>query len=262
MNKKGKNIGFCCFCGGSHPRHNNDHVPPKTLFLQKHRPKGLEFASCRACNAGSSASDVAISFISRLIGSATNSQIRVENDPQFSNVRASFMANYPDIARDMAESLVDEPFLHKEIWRNGLAAEIPPGVHPLVRHYFAKQSVALYFEHTGNIAPLGATITVSWFSNSPVEGQDAILNMTSRFAEGHDLCQGKWQVKHQFSYRYYLDDAANAGFAITLHESMVGVCTLLSVGEENRRSENVYRVTSIGIMPTSFPMVEMSAGLR
>lgn len=54
----------CCFCGGNAPSENVDHYPPKILFDNKDRPKGFEFASCKACNDSSRNTDLVLSLFS------------------------------------------------------------------------------------------------------------------------------------------------------------------------------------------------------
>jgi hypothetical protein len=44
----------CIYCGGEVPAVSIDHVPPRAMFRGRRRPKGLEFASCKGCNEGTS----------------------------------------------------------------------------------------------------------------------------------------------------------------------------------------------------------------
>ncbi|MFN8757801.1 MAG: hypothetical protein ACK5XA_03245, partial [Tagaea sp.] len=57
---------WCVYCGGTVPAEDVDHVPSKMMFRNKHRPKGLEVPSCRACNAGSSRFEVVANAFGRI----------------------------------------------------------------------------------------------------------------------------------------------------------------------------------------------------
>jgi hypothetical protein len=55
---------LCIYCGGN--ADTVEHVPLVMMFIQKQRPKGLQFPSCRECNNGTSKSDLAASLVGRL----------------------------------------------------------------------------------------------------------------------------------------------------------------------------------------------------
>ena len=43
-----------------------EHMPPRMMFRGKQRPSGMEFASCEACNPGTSNADLTASLFARL----------------------------------------------------------------------------------------------------------------------------------------------------------------------------------------------------
>ena len=44
------NNPWCCFCGGDTEAATMDHIPPRSFFLNRKHPKGLEFPACKHCN--------------------------------------------------------------------------------------------------------------------------------------------------------------------------------------------------------------------
>jgi hypothetical protein len=55
----------CCFCGGLRGAATREHMPPKSLFDNSHRPDKLVMPACDECNRGTSTADLAVAMISR-----------------------------------------------------------------------------------------------------------------------------------------------------------------------------------------------------
>ncbi len=55
----------CYFCGGRRPSTTREHMPPKALFDNAHRPDKLIMPACTVCNRETSTADLAASIISR-----------------------------------------------------------------------------------------------------------------------------------------------------------------------------------------------------
>src|SRR5437763_1066447 len=43
-----------------------EHMPPITMFRERSRPNGMEFAACDDCNRGTSGADIVAAFYARL----------------------------------------------------------------------------------------------------------------------------------------------------------------------------------------------------
>jgi hypothetical protein len=56
---------FCCFCGGVRPSMTREHMPPKSLFDNSHRPDKLVMPACDECNGGTSTADLTAALVSR-----------------------------------------------------------------------------------------------------------------------------------------------------------------------------------------------------
>src|ERR1700733_10107082 len=56
---------ICAFCGGSKATTTREHMPPKALFDNSHRPDRLVMPACSECNRGTATSDLIAAMISR-----------------------------------------------------------------------------------------------------------------------------------------------------------------------------------------------------
>src|ERR1700689_97416 len=55
----------CIYCAGTAVATTIEHMPPISMFEGKHRPKGLEFPACKACNNGTGHSDLVAAMLAR-----------------------------------------------------------------------------------------------------------------------------------------------------------------------------------------------------
>src|SRR5712671_1836587 len=55
----------CFFCGGRRPSATREHMPPKSLFDNSHRPNKLVMPACSKCNRETSTADLTAAMISR-----------------------------------------------------------------------------------------------------------------------------------------------------------------------------------------------------
>ena len=55
----------CCFCGGKRAATTREHMPPKSLFDNSHRPDRLVMPACAGCNSSTSTADLTAAIISR-----------------------------------------------------------------------------------------------------------------------------------------------------------------------------------------------------
>src|SRR5437763_7043656 len=55
----------CCFCGGNRLAATREHMPPKSLFDNSHRPDKLVMPACHECNRGTSTADLTVALVSR-----------------------------------------------------------------------------------------------------------------------------------------------------------------------------------------------------
>jgi len=56
----------CCFCGGVRPAVEEDHIPSRTLFTNRHWPEGYVFPACERCNRATSREELLVAFVARM----------------------------------------------------------------------------------------------------------------------------------------------------------------------------------------------------
>jgi hypothetical protein len=57
----------CCFCGGLRPATTREHMPPKSLFDDSHRPDKLVMPASKECNGGTSTAGLTATVVSRWV---------------------------------------------------------------------------------------------------------------------------------------------------------------------------------------------------
>ena len=205
---KGKSVlegeARCIYC--DQPPTTVEHMPPRTMFRDKSRPDGMVFASCAACNNGTSTADLVSGFICRIRmeGTVTDWQL-VESYNQLTGIGKKA----PDFIREFFH-----PAKNRHAWRRSASGLMRPTVEiradgPVTKAYLStfasKFGMALFREHTGSPLPMYGKVFTQWFSNAGLSQQtaDAILRI---LPEQATLVQGKWQVGEQFTYRYNTDE--------------------------------------------------------
>jgi hypothetical protein len=199
---------LCCFCGGHTVATTVDHVPPKILFQNKHRPKGLEFPDCETCNKSSSQDDSVLALVVRVAASATGMEF-AKPDQSFHDIISTVCQAHPGL---IARSL------HRPKWRsvNGLRRnvaalnlEAPEYTDSLCRTA-AKMALATYYSEVGRPAPVGSLVGTLWLhgqhsSNEQFGAITALLQLLPKLPQEASLIQGEWSTAGQFFARHLLD---------------------------------------------------------
>jgi hypothetical protein len=95
---------YCCFCGGTEPSVEIDHVPPKACFHRDFFPEGFEFPACSACNRGSKKDDQICGFYTQLLD--FNQSNRTARDTErLLELRDAIARNYPDALPDLSTAV-------------------------------------------------------------------------------------------------------------------------------------------------------------
>jgi hypothetical protein len=202
------NFPLCSLCGGDRPTASREHMPPRSLFDNKHRPDKLVMPACNECNSATSTSDLTVSLLSRW-GMDISPQAQVDH----TKLSAQMKLQAPELVREWLS--VDTPSqqirARAHLARNGVNA--PAGakfttIGPLTirqLNIFAhKATLALYFEHfkqplknTGRVQAIWKTKEDFYERGIPPE----LLSLMERYGT---LTQGKWDASETFEYRYDL----------------------------------------------------------
>jgi len=195
----------CYFCGGQRRSTTREHMPPKSLFDNAHRPDKLVMPACDICNRATSTADLTAAIVSRW-NYNTYPQSQVDHRKLVGQVR--FQA--PDLLeewRSIDKFGAEKARRHLIEHGSQVPADAGLGViGPLTirqLNLFAHKAVlALYFEHFRiPLSPQGG-VCAFWRSKEDfaLEGIPApILEIMPHYGT---LVQGKWDTHETFEYRY------------------------------------------------------------
>lgn len=214
-----KSESRCIYC--SNPATTLEHMPPRSMFKDRDRLSGMEFASCQSCNIGTRAADEIAVLMAHILPFSTNENWQMATMTRMIRTIDQHVPGFH------AEFL--RPENTKDKWIRG-----PNGIHrkvkvisadgPILKRHLrvfsAKIGMALYREHIGVALPHDGAVYSTHFLNAGLsqESAEAMLNMMPLPGE---LRMGKRSSKSQFAYRYNTDEksivAALVGFHGNLH---------------------------------------------
>lgn len=191
----------CIFCGGANPTTSVEHMPSRTLFDNKLRPKGLEFPSCQECQNSTRREELLISMLSRMYPDAATAEARAETR----SIIAAALHNFPGLG---SETLPDQlPILE----RLGIKANhLPtwnfldlggPTCTEAIEKFAIKLAKALHFELTGEIVPSGAAIFYHRYSNLDAMTGGMPDDLMEALGDEKMLAMGKLNSLGTFSYQ-------------------------------------------------------------
>lgn len=181
-----------------------EHMPPTSMFRNKIRLSGLEFACCETCNHSTSASDAAASFFARL--SPTHQTDQNELDEAY-----ALVGTLAQRAPGAILEIFDEQKSTK-IWAKGRSSIYGqmhsikldgPVTHSLMTAFTAKFGMAMFREHVGRAMNKGGVYTQFYFNAGLTrEVAKATVSILPLFGQ---LTMGKQRSGRQFNYRYNCD---------------------------------------------------------
>lgn len=195
----------CCFCAGKRPSVEREHMPPKSLFDNSHRPDKLVMPSCKECNSGSSTSDLVAAILSRW---GENSLL---NDHARLSSRAWKQA--PEVMREWTENIDRIQVRGKRHLRKSgvmvpLGASVVSIGEKTIRElnlFSHKVTLALYFEHFKKPLPLGGTFCAFWRTKEDYLANGLPSMLLSMLPIYGTLIQGRWNESKTFEYRHDLN---------------------------------------------------------
>jgi hypothetical protein len=215
---------FCCLCGGKVPSETADHIPARIIFPNRHRPKGLEFATCDRCNGQARQAEALLAFASRTAGSARPNAIR--DDGRLRDVMSTIEAAYPGLLQQMNRG----PALIRHNWiiqpAGVLNFNLPP-VNEAFCMLAAKFGLAMYYHMNKRHAPERSTINTTWghsFDKDALTVVDQILRL---FPQSVKLIQGSWDTDSTFFARHGVHDG-NFFVSCIFHESIFLAAEILA----------------------------------
>jgi len=195
----------CAICGGTKSASTREHMPPKALFDNSHRPDKLVCPACHDCNKGTSTSDLIASMVSRW-GVNESDQSYADH----SKLSTQIKRQAPEVVQEWLS--MDDPsqqiLARRHLERHGVpvpAEATMTTIGPLTirqLNIFAhKTTVALHFEHFRKPLPVEGRVHAIWRSK-----EDFALGVPQELIEllpGYaTMTQGKWNLAEIFEYKF------------------------------------------------------------
>jgi hypothetical protein len=219
------NANGCIYCAGANAATTVEHMPPRSIFEGKQRPKGLEFPACAECNNGTSHSDLIAAMLARLWPNADTAT----GTRDIAKILRAVANNVPAILPEMHVGRAGEKFARKR-------HSIPDDAHPLradgplltkhIQTFGAKLGFALHYEVTGSWVPASGGVQVMWFSNVQALNGQIPDSLFAMLPKPLTLQQGAKSVEDQFQYSYAPAEQGHLLYFASFSQSfaVAGIC--------------------------------------
>lgn len=208
----------CIYCDA--PPQQLEHMPPRAMFQNKNRPSGMEFATCAACNNGTSSADLVASFFARLGPDSSPVDWRMQDIERWKD---TMELKAPGVVKELLR-----PDKNRHIYSPSPYGILMPFVEvkadgPLLHGYLtifcAKMGMALYRAHVGAPIPLHGAVFIRWFLGGALPQQEAD-KILKKLPISKTLRQGKVDVGEQFMYRFNSDEKSVVAALIQFHSGL------------------------------------------
>jgi hypothetical protein len=195
---------ICCFCGGGTNAATREHMPPKALFDDSHRPDKLVMPACDSCNRGTSTADLVASILARWQLVLTEQEKK-----DHARLAAGVRSSNPELIAEWT-TLDEATRLKAKLEHNAPADSGVVAIGPLtirqLNLFSHKVVLGLYFDHFREALPDAGRICAYWRSKEDIRkgGLPPILfEMMNRYGT---LEQGKWNTHEIFEYRFEVNE--------------------------------------------------------
>jgi hypothetical protein len=202
---------FCIYCGGNRRATTIDHFPPKIIFDNKHRPKGLEYASCYKCNNAGKDREQITALLARSLDDLRGPFF--EKDVR--DLVRAIHNNYPHLIDELLPKkgkniiLVDNP----RYITGYHALNIGPMMRSILYCFGAKLGFSLHYQLTKKIMPNEGLVAVRVITNHELFEGEIPYDLIGQLHIPRTLQQGQFNVDGQFNY----SSGSNVTGSITVH---------------------------------------------
>lgn len=218
---------FCCFCGGSTPAAEIDHIPARHLFRGRQWPEGYEFPACSDCNRASSLDELALGALVRIQVTPTDPPDEKEMQQAFDKLnkrRPEWLQAIRTFTRNEVRRTLKESGLSPKAFPGGevYMVQMPEELIESAHRYGKKLGRALYYKATGRALPLTGDVDVTTLTNTQWTSKDFPLESFHVLNTAPALSRSGLDLSDQFAYRYATTaDTPAAAFLVQFRESLV-----------------------------------------
>jgi hypothetical protein len=200
----------CCFCGEKRAATTCEHMPPKSLFDNSHRPDKLVMPACAECNSSTSTADLTAAIVSRW-NYDSGEQERLDHRRLVARMRKQV----PALSNEWGTHAGEEE-ARQHLRKYGVPVPHDAGIATIgpetIRHLnlFAHKAVlALYFEHFRKPLPLSGGLLAFWKTEEDFARHGIPPYLFEIMPDYGTLIQGQWNERETFEYRHALNASGN-----------------------------------------------------
>jgi hypothetical protein len=195
----------CCFCGGIRAAVTREHMPPKSLFDNSHRPDKLVMPACDECNRGTSTADLVASIVSRW-----NYNTLDQSNTDHAKLAARIRNKHPELLEEWNKLTPKDrigALLH--LREHGIQVPEDAGlvsIGPLtirqLNLFSHKAALALYFEQFRTHLTDEGRVCAFWRTKEDFAKEGIPPDLLEMMRQYGTLEQGKWNASETFEYRF------------------------------------------------------------
>jgi hypothetical protein len=200
---------YCCFCGGRERAVEEDHVPARAIFENRHWPEGYNFPACKSCNAITRQDENVVAYLSRL-GPTEDDHYTPNQKAEIVRCMAAMIRAYPEAMQstDMSANEVRRVLRAHGIPRppGTFLKDIPllkidrPEFRDPIRNFGIKLFCALHYKHVGSIVTPTSEIGIRFMTNMQI---NAIPDEMYNVFRGRPIVErSKNELNDQFHYMF------------------------------------------------------------
>lgn len=249
----------CIFCGGTSPATTQDHVPARSLFIDRKWPEGYVFPACLSCNNSTSDAECLASLLIAIGWEFLEGDEDIKKQ-SLQKVR-EFTVRKPELSRQIVPASTNQKRAFAKEIEYSLPqgathsqiplARIPEAFNSALNTLGTKLAKALHYLHSGKtfIVPADAEITVYQETNADWmrKGSTHDYELFRTLFPVQNLIREKVDLTAQFSYAYGMTpDNRNSAFICKFGNIFTLAMFIILDGEEYNDSvvDSVSALTS------------------
>jgi hypothetical protein len=187
---------WCIYCGGTTSGTSVDHMPPISVFDNRHRLKGMEYLACEPCHSGTRALDQIAGLLCRLYPDASTPEAKQEIHELLRGVW------YPSVLAEMSATREQEERAQAQtVFPNVAGAlNIGPSMNLLICRFAARVGLALHYELCRQVVPSTGSVFIQWYTNEALIDGKFPSDFAAMLGPEKSLHQGSKSLEDQFSY--------------------------------------------------------------
>jgi hypothetical protein len=194
----------CYFCGGKRAATTREHMPPRSLFDNSHRPDKLVMPACAECNRSTSTADLTAAVVSRW-----NYDNGDQERSDLNKLDAQVREQAPALSAEWKKRDGFEREAREHLRIHGVPVPHDAGIKTIgpetikQLNLFAHKAVlALYFQHFWKPLPTSGGVCAFWKTKEDFARDGIPPFLLQIMPDYGTLVQGRWNARETFEYRH------------------------------------------------------------